>query len=121
MTWKYDQRSGELSLNGEVYAMGYAGAGEGKNNPDMQHVHNVGPLPRGKYTIVGRPYDTKAHGPFVLRLQPDPCNEMCGRAGFLIHGDSIKNPGTASEGCIIVPRPVREKIWASGDKEVEVV
>ena len=119
MTWQYAQSSGQLSQDGEAVAVGYSGAGEGKNNPDMQAVHDVGPLPVGRYTI-GAPCDTMTHGPYVLRLTPDAANDMCGRAGFLIHGDSVVRPGTASEGCIILPRAVRENIWHSGDTELEV-
>ena len=120
MTWRYDQESGIITLNDKFVSAGYAGAGDGKNNPAMQDVHNVGPLPRGDYTI-GEPCDTKTHGPYVLHLTPAAENEMCGRSGFLIHGDSVVHPGTASEGCIILPRPVRERIWSSGDTALTVV
>jgi hypothetical protein len=126
MTWRYEQKTGRLlhyendEATAERVAIGYAGAGEGKNNPAMQDVQNVGPLPVGKYTI-GEPSDTKTHGPYVLHLTPDPENEMFGRAGFLIHGDSVVQPGTASEGCMIFSRTVRERIWASEDRQLEVV
>lgn len=120
MTWRYAQASGWLSHDGVNVAEGYSGAGDGKNNPAMQDVHNVGPIPQGKYTI-GEPSDTKTHGPYVMHLTPDASNDMFGRAGFLIHGDSVVNPGTASEGCIIMPRKVREEVWASGDRDLEVV
>lgn len=117
--WKFEQATGRMLQDGERVAIGYAGKGEGKNNPDMQDVHNVGPLPRGQYSI-GAPCDTMTHGPYVLRLTPDAANDMCGRAGFLIHGDSVVHPGTASEGCIILGRAIREKIWDSGDHDLEV-
>ena len=126
MTWRYEQKTGRLlsiaseEATAERVAIGYAGAGEGKNNPEMQDVQNVGPLPVGKYTI-GEPSDTKTHGPYVLHLTPDPENEMFGRSGFLIHGDSVVQPGTASEGCMIFSRTVRERIWGSGDRALEVV
>lgn len=119
MTWRYSQASGWIAHDGENVAEGYSGAGDGKNNPAMQDVPNVGPLPRGSYTI-GEPSDTKTHGPYVLHLTPDPANEMFGRSGFLIHGDSVVHPGTASEGCIILPRKVREQVWDSGDRDLEV-
>lgn len=120
MTWTYSQETGQLSQDGLIAAVGYSGAGEGKNNPAMQEVHNVGPIPRGFYDI-GEPCDTKTHGPYVLHLHPAAENEMCGRSSFLIHGDSVLHPGTASEGCIIMPRTVRERIWNSGDRRLEVV
>lgn len=118
MTWKFQQSTGTLSQNGQAVCVGYAGKGEGKNNPDMQDVVGIGPIPVGTYTISA-PYDTVAHGPYVLRLTPDPANDMKGRAGFLLHGDNKDH--TASEGCIIMPRPVREQVWNSGDRVLEVV
>lgn len=83
----------------------------------MQDRHNLGPIPRGAYSI-SEPYDTTEHGPFVLRLTPDLGNEMFGRAGFLMHGDNATHD--ASQGCIIMPRAVRDQVAASGDKEIEV-
>ena len=120
MTWLYEQESGALSHNVELIATGYSGADDGKNNPAMQKIHNKGPIPIGAYTI-GAPRNTMTHGPFVLPLTPDDENEMFGRSGFLIHGDSVVHPGTASEGCIILSRQIREQIWNSGDRELEVV
>jgi hypothetical protein len=120
VTWKYEQENGQLSQNGADVAIGYSGAGGGKNNPAMQEAQRIGPIPRGRYTI-GEPVNTETHGPYVLRLTPDDANDMHGRSGFLIHGDSVKAPGTASEGCIIMPRWVREQIWNSGDLDLEVV
>lgn len=120
MTWLYEQSTGALSRDDDPVATGYAGKGEGKNNPEMQDVQKVGPLPRGVYSI-GEPHDTEAHGPYVLRLTPDPNNQMFDRAGFLIHGDSASHPGDASEGCMIFPLNIRKKVWTSGDHDLEVV
>jgi len=126
MTWRYEQKTGRLlhyesdEATAERVAIGYSGAGDGKNNPDMQDVPNVGPLPKGIYTIEA-PVDTKTHGPYVMWLVPDPANEMFGRSAFGIHGDSVVHPGTASEGCMIFARTIREKIWTSGDTKLEVV
>lgn len=122
--WIWSQSGGSLWREGEdrPTAHGYAGCCKYKNKPEFQSKANKGPLPQGFYTIVRHSEDDKrGHGPFVLRLNPDPANEMFGRAGFLIHGDSIKNPGGASQGCIIVARDVRERIWNSGDHRLQVV
>lgn len=81
---------------------------------------NWGPIPCGLYTI-GAHVDTMTHGPFVLPLTPSPQNEMFGRSAFLIHGDSKVAPGSASEGCIILSRSVRERIAKSGDHELRVI
>ena len=121
--WIYEQRTGLLRRDSaiDIVGKGYSGAEpDGKNNPAMESVPDVGPIPRGEYQ-VGVPHDTDSHGPFVMSLTPLPANEMFGRAGFLMHGDSIEHPGTASKGCIIMPRPVRERVWNSGDHRLQVV
>lgn len=118
--WSYEQLTGRLrDGTGNLVGVGYSGKGVGKNAPSAQRVHNVGPIPRGEYRIQG-PQDTVTHGPFVLPLIADPANEMFGRYGFLIHGDSVVTPGIASEGCIILARDVREAIWASVDHDLLV-
>jgi hypothetical protein len=119
--WTYAQQSGELEQDGRPVATGYSGANEGKNNPELENVRNVGPIPCGRWTITGPPLDTHDHGPCVLRLEPAAETQTHARAGFLIHGDSKANPGTASHGCIILPRSIREQVWESGDRELLVV
>ena len=120
MSWVYEQSTGKLLKDDDYVATGYAGKGEGKNNPDMQDVQAVGPLPRGWWTI-GAPRDTPTHGPYVLTLTPDEDTETYGRSGFLMHGDSVSDPGNASLGCIIQARKIRERVWTSGDHRLEVV
>jgi hypothetical protein len=119
--WLYQQKTGKmLKPTGELLATGYAGFGAGKNDPDMQTVRDIGPIPQGTY-YIGAPRDTPTHGPFVLPLTPDESNKMFGRAGFLIHGDSVEHPGEASKGCIILPRSARNAIAASDCKVLKVV
>lgn len=110
----YKQRTGRLLRGDKLIAVGYSGAGAGKNDPLAQHLPNVGPIPQGAYWITEW-RDTKDHGPHVLPLAPVTGTELYGRSGFLIHGDSVSTPGTASHGCIIVPRDVREGITAAHD------
>jgi hypothetical protein len=117
--WTYSQGTGKLTdKDGKHIATGYSGKGQGKNNCDMQHVKGVGPVVRGLFTI-GKPRDSKKVGPFAMDLIPHPENEMFGRSAFMIHGDNLD--GTASEGCIVVPRRVRHIIWDSGDRVLLVV
>lgn len=119
--WTYRQRTGELlDKDLKLVANGYSGFGDGENRPEMENHPDLGPIPRGIYT-VGVPHDTDSHGPFVMSLTPAPANEMFGRSGFLCHGDSVSHPGSASHGCIIFPRVIREQIWNSGDHRLEVV
>ncbi len=115
----YRQASGVLDDDGAIIGVGYSGAPAGKNNPSMQSVPCVGPLPCGMYTI-GAPFDSAEHGPHAMHLTPDPENEMFGRSGFLIHGDSIEHPGAASEGCMIMARNVRNLVSSSACKRLEV-
>jgi hypothetical protein len=124
--WRYEQRTGSLSQkttwvsgHAPVVFTGYAGKGAGKNSPIMQDVEAVGPLPRGRYTI-GAPVTHATVGVYALPLTPDPRNEMYGRSGFFIHGDSLDHPGEASHGCLVFSRSVRELIWKSGDHVLEV-
>jgi hypothetical protein len=119
--WTYAQKTGDLLQDGERVATGYSGIDNGKNNPAMQAIPNVGPIPQGEWTIVGPPINTPDHGPYVLRLTPSAETVLFGRSGFLMHGDSIESPGCASHGCIIMPRDVREQVWNSGDTDLEVI
>lgn len=117
LTWS--QGLGTLSSADGFLARGYSGHGIGKDNPDQQHVKNVGPLPVGWYTIDGEPFVHPKCGQFCLRLVPDAENEMFGRSGFLIHGCNGK--GTASEGCIVIPRAAREQVVSEGYRRIRVV
>jgi hypothetical protein len=120
-SWTYAQKTGELQLDGKHVSRGYSGASVGKNNPAKENVPNIGPIPRGDWTIAGPPVDSTDHGPYVLKLNPAPSTETHGRSGFLMHGDSKEHPGSASHGCVILPRAVREELWQSGDLDLEVV
>lgn len=118
--WIYDQSSGKLSHNGEPVATGYAGHAWGKNNPNADAAPGIGPIPRGLWRLVSVA-NSKNTGPFTITLEPAPGTDTHGRSQFRCHGDSIAHPGEASHGCIILPRPIRERIWASNDRTLEVV
>jgi hypothetical protein len=116
----WSQSLGELLLNGELIGDGYSGHGQGVNNPNMQGVPDLGPIPRGNWGI-GDPEDSPNTGPYSIPLYPHPDTQTFGRSEFRIHGDSREHPGQASRGCIILPSPVRERIIASGEKVLTVV
>jgi hypothetical protein len=107
-----------------VEGHGYAGYGEGKNNPTFECMQDLGPLPKGNYQI-GAPKDGPT--PYALPLIPAPDTDLCNppRNNFLIHGDRNSEPprlpDVASHGCIILPREVRENIWQSGERDLLVV
>lgn len=106
-------------VNPHLITYGYAGHGKGKNNPDLETEPFVGPIPRGFYTI-GKPRRSKRTGPHVIDLVPF-LHDAHQRTAFQIHGDSIRNPGHASNGCIILSRWARNLISESGDKALLVV
>ncbi len=117
----FQQSKGLLwSQDGSIRTIGWAGQRDGKNNPNMQDVPKTGPLPQGSYTI-GAPHDSPHTGKYTMDLTPASDNNMFGRSDFRIHGAAFENPELSSEGCIIMPRPVREKIWASGDRTLQVI
>lgn len=68
MSWIYEQSTGNLSRSHRLVARGYAGKGSGKNNPEMEGQQNVGPLPKGKYTITGQPLTHPHTGKYSIRL-----------------------------------------------------
>lgn len=105
--WTYVQESGAL-LNpaGALVATGYSGNGKGLNNPGLQHLRGVGPIPQGKYTCATP--TSKTHlGPDAIPLAPFPDNTMFGRDQFYCHGDNAAANHSASEGCIIMPPAAR--------------
>lgn len=124
----YDQRTGAFIIYGEVddggteralyEAQGYAGRGDGKNNPDAEHRRGVGPLPVGQYEVRG-PRTSARTGPFVFDLRQTR-GPTYGRSGFQIHGDSKRNPGNASSGCIILSRDARDAIARFDVRTLEV-
>ena len=126
MTWTYSQSTGQLTdPDGNFVINGYAGGNcgknpEGVNNPQCESFPNIGPLPRGLYTL-GIPEDNPHLGPFAIPLVPDSSNIMYARGGFFIHGDTSAMNHSASEGCIILPRQFREQMYNSQDHSLQVV
>lgn len=127
--WTYQQSTGELRRDGQLVGKGYSGyddgdgvaePGEGKNDPGAQELRSTGPIPRGSW-VIGPAFFHETKGPIVMRLLPKPGTATFGRSGFLIHGDSIRRPGTASLGCIILSRSLRIAVAESGDHDLEVV
>lgn len=123
LIWQYEQRTGKLTYNGDVVGIGYSGNGDGLNNPAMESTPFVGPIPQGWWRIEGPPFSSSKHGPFCLRLTAYNPDAIFGRTDFLMHGDKIDAVGQhlASQGCIIMSRDVREKVWDSHDLVLQVV
>lgn len=122
MSYEYSQSTGCLYLadhegNRALVARGYAGKDDGVNNPDAEDRLAVGPLPRGVWRI-GDPHRHPRLGPVSLPLTREKI--PYGRSGFFIHGDNGRSDQSASRGCIILPRPVREWIARSGVRTLVV-
>lgn len=118
--WTYEQATGKISRDGRAICAGYSGCGAGVNNPAMQAIQGVGPIPQGRWAI-GAPHDSPNTGPYSLTLTADQGTDTFGRSAFRIHGDNRAGNRSASHGCIILPPQVRRQIWGSGDHDLEVV
>lgn len=121
--WTYSQSKRELRHDGKLIGMGYSGRNvpggpQGRNNPALEALRDVGPIPRGPY-IVGDPIAVPHHAPPVFPLTPNG-HTAHGRTGFQIHGNNVQND--ASHGCIILDFPIRTAINATlaADRALEV-
>lgn len=114
----YIQSTGEFYIDDTFEGLGYSGFGPGKNNVDFENVKEVGPIPRGHY-VLGWAYTHPKLGPVVFNLTPTKDTNTFGRDLFRIHGDNKDH--TASHGCIIQGRLVREHIRDTGDIYLQVV
>jgi RHS repeat-associated protein len=136
LDWYYNHGTGELFHRkcgyrygsdqefppGKPRGRGFSGRrGNARNNPDYVAIRNTGPIPKGGYTI-GPPSGRTPGGRLIaggcLPLTPDKGNNMHGRGGFLIHGGS--EAGDPSQGCIILPKDVRDRIAKSKDNRLWV-
>ena len=122
LSWKFYPLSGMIKApSGAFLGTGYSGNGQGLNNPAMENVHNIGPIPRGAYYIGDFFDDDGGKGPTVCDLVPCSETETFGRCGFMIHGDNKKANHTASEGCIVAPRFIRDAMKLSPVKLLQVL
>lgn len=98
----------------------YSGHGAGLNNPFMETVAGVGPIPKGRWRIVGWDAHHGELGPLVAILEPVGHNAH-GRSLFREHGDNAAANHSASDGCIIADHVLRQAHHDSGDLDLEVV
>lgn len=116
--WVYVQGTGDFFAGSTYVETGYSGrVPDGRNDSLKECVKNVGPIPRGYYSL-GTPKANPT--PFTFPLTADNPNYCSpNRSGFLIHGDN--STGTASTGCIVLSRKCREMIAESDDRRLRVV
>lgn len=129
----FKQSTGELTVDNGLIGNGWAGNDynpefnpgriHGKNNPLMQRVHNIGPLPQGFYTLGPWEDHHEGLGPLVAPLVPDGDTEMYGRNGFYCHGPSfdVAKQGNESRGCVVTWHNVRQHIKDLGVTRLQVI
>lgn len=120
--WIYQQSTGELTNpSGDVVGTGYSGNGTDLNSPAGQSNIGHGPIPQGYWTI-GR-FETYPHlGEMAAPLIPQAGNDMDGReGGFFVHGDNKLGNQTASDGCVVLSRGLRQQMSASLDRTLLVI
>lgn len=102
------------------FVNGYSGAPGFVNDPAAEHLPGRGPIPRGRWFT--RPaFRHERLGPAAIGLIPMEGWEVPGnRSGFYIHGDNSSLSQTASNGCIILPRQVRDFINRWPGRELRV-
>jgi RHS repeat-associated protein len=124
--WEYAQSTGQLTyVDNQTGArtpigLGYSGKGPGLNNPAMQNIQDVGPIPQGTYDI-GQAYPHHHLGRVTMNLYPRSETNTFGRDLFRIHGDDACRCHSASGGCIVLPLNIRNQISDSSDRELRVV
>lgn len=127
VTFAYLQATGAFYVEDSDFGRallgrGYSGSGVARNNPLLEHEIAKGPIPRGVWRI-GRAYEHKRLGPCCLPLSPvklELGRLETERSGFFIHGDNVRGNGSASTGCIILPRQTRECIRSIGAQHLIV-
>ncbi|QAR33411.1 DUF2778 domain-containing protein [Geovibrio thiophilus] len=100
----------------KLKGFGYAGINRGLNNPAMEQVPFVGPLPKGIYEITGHNSDIATYNILLEKIKVDSK-----RDSFRIHGGKPEPDRTASQGCTILDLTTRKKILASKIQYLEVV
>lgn len=127
MYFRYQVSSGRFSLFGpedrEVcYATGYSGRGSYLNDPSGEAFIGLGPIPVGQWRI-GQAFSHPRLGHQAIPLYR--AKIPYDRSGFYIHGDNSRGDFSASNGCIILPRNVRDTIDAfrswTGTRDLIVV
>lgn len=119
MAISYEQKTGNIKIRNTLVGVGYSGNGDGLDDPDMEAMSNIGPIPRGEWRIDHWDDHHGEKGPEVAVLSPVGHNAH-GRSAFLIHGDNAAGNHSASHGCIIANRTIRDALRASGEVQVIV-
>lgn len=120
--FQYRQAPPRMTHDGQVMPSRalYSGHADGLNNPNMEAVKMMGPIPRGRWRIVQWDDHHGSLGPIVAILEPVG-HDALGRSEFRIHGDNPLDNFTGSDGCIVADHNLRVAMRASGDMDLEVL
>ena len=122
----YVQSTGQLFemkdvMNVELLTVGYSGRGRWTNEPRSHALVGSGPIPRGKWKVLAA-RDLPRLGPVCIPLVPASyLTDTFGRSGFYFHGDNSRADRSASSGCIIVGRSIRDAISLVADRSLFVI
>jgi len=128
MNLNYSQTSGQMTQDdGTLVATGFSGNNsrpgvnptgiQGYNNPEMQSVHKIGPLPQGTYSVGKWGYHPELGNDSAPLTQTS--GETYGRDGFYIHGPG-EDVANSSEGCIVIPHTERLAVEALNPDQITV-
>jgi type VI secretion system (T6SS) effector TldE1-like protein len=122
----YIQSNGKLYYQGPGYTnfigKGYSGYGAHRDNPESQCAQDLGPIPRGDWTMSNLEDFVTSSGqiiPDCIRLTPAEGTNTCNRSGFWIHGGN--SSATSSQGCIVLTKAERLMIGNNPDKTLRVI
>jgi hypothetical protein len=123
----FDLADGSITINEACVGTAYAGQPPHVNDASATHLHGLGPLPVGLYTIEPPQDYPQSVGEFAMHLVPDPSNDMTGRdpTSFFIHGPNaakdVNGAQLSSDGCPVAARPIRVAIWGDPEHLLSVV
>jgi hypothetical protein len=106
----YYVRSHHFELDGHIYDGG-SGQKQGYNNSAYECRKNIGPVPRGSFSLT--PREAPYFGQPAWRVNGTPCN----RTGILVHSDRIgvrDRPQGETKGCAAV----KDAEWKDFVKEM---
>lgn len=104
--------TGEMTIDTKVIGRGYSGRSKGINDARMMFVRGLGPIPCGVWDMA-LPMEHPRLGPVAIALNPRKGTDTQGRSEFFVHGDNQSMDRSASSGCIILDRKVRDKLAAA--------
>jgi RHS repeat-associated protein len=121
----YSQSSGKFDCFDKttdkhtIGATCYSGSGASRDKPADQCVKDKGPIPGGWWNI-GSGYNHPELGNPTFNLDPQTGTDTCLRDLFRIHADNSLGNFSASGGCIVCSKQVRDQLKNGGGGDLWV-